>query len=900
MAKKKRTIDKRTISALEDFKEIHTNTEEPKAADLVEASETEEKRWRLEKELRYLTPQDRAKAMWTAEIKALIELDSHSLHRLNQAGQLNAMFLSLIRCYILLAPSNEHSKENFIRFKADRDFSDLLRETHRPFTEGDKSLADIGCMFYYLMRFENLERVDDPVIDDLSHGKNSLMYDNFLYCIQCANADQWTALHTEIQVDSLRFLSTIRDFGGAYWENLFAHFFQSQLQFSDKKDLELLLSLPRELWNQDIGSSAKWLKEMADKGARRLNEARLILLGEKGSGKTSLARRLYDPNAEMPSEKESTEGVNISEFKLSVMSSLIPKELDAMVHVWDFAGHAITHAAHRFFLSERCVYVIVYDGRTEGRNRLIYWLDHVRNYGGNAKVLVLVNLKDGNRPDISENYIQKNYPEHRCEFYYFSIKNGGKALRAFREKLASMIAGGPAWDQQVPLSYYRVKERLEEKFAGKRDHITQTEFHEIATEIPEDERDIVLKNLTCLGICLWYPQLRDMNTLVLNPEWITKGVYRIINWLQNKKSAVVALRDFEQIFQKEQAVYPQDKHRFLYQLIQEYELAYSDGRKIVVPQCLPQDRPASDILPEFPPETSLSTVIQAKSGEGSEESLLAFPPDVMPRFIVRRSEELSGNKKLIWRFGTMLELGGGTFALVQQDDYAIRLQVMGTDKTEYFAELLNELLDLLRGYEGLQRYQPTPSYSRHSKDGKLNDLLSHDQACNLLRNIPLEMQSNYFDPRTNMVYDMLQFSRSYGITMNVGCTYNSNDRHDYRDDHSMNITYNYNQCNMDLQDSLRVLARELPAGSEADELRAAATLLGEVESCKSPEDIKKQGVLPRLSHYMSRLGDALRDENSTLHKVVSGVTNVVALAGKALGAWNQMAQWCGWPPVPGV
>jgi internalin A len=45
--------------------------------------------------------------------------------------------------------------------------------------------------------------------------------------------------------------------------------------------------------------------------ANRLYEAKLLLVGESGVGKTSLLRRLYQPHLQLPEEKESTMGIEI-------------------------------------------------------------------------------------------------------------------------------------------------------------------------------------------------------------------------------------------------------------------------------------------------------------------------------------------------------------------------------------------------------------------------------------------------------------------------------------------------------------------------------------------------------------------------------------------------------------
>ena len=68
-----------------------------------------------------------------------------------------------------------------------------------------------------------------------------------------------------------------------------------------------------------------------------LYEAKMLILGEGGAGKTSLLRRLYQPDQPLPTEKESTKGISIypHEFKLSTGQRF-------RLNVWDFGGQEIT------------------------------------------------------------------------------------------------------------------------------------------------------------------------------------------------------------------------------------------------------------------------------------------------------------------------------------------------------------------------------------------------------------------------------------------------------------------------------------------------------------------------------------------------------------------------------
>ncbi len=79
----------------------------------------------------------------------------------------------------------------------------------------------------------------------------------------------------------------------------------------------------------------------------------------------------------------------------------------------------MTHTVHQFFLSERCLYLIVYDGRTEERNRMEYWLNQMKNYGGDSKAMILINKRDQHSVDLPVNRLKEQYPI--AGIYTFSI-----------------------------------------------------------------------------------------------------------------------------------------------------------------------------------------------------------------------------------------------------------------------------------------------------------------------------------------------------------------------------------------------------------------------------------------------------------------------------------------------
>jgi GTPase SAR1 family protein len=297
----------------------------------------------------------------------------------------------------------------------------------------------------------------------------------------------------------------------------------------------------------------------------------------------------------MTTDDESTAGVDTLFWTL--------EQDDIKVRIWDFAGHTVTHAVHQFFLSERCLYLMVYNGRTEEKNSLEYWLNHMKNYGGDSKAIILVNERDRHGANIKTNFLKENYPI--IGIYHFSIRDDAEKLQSFREDVAGYIKTNPSWENQIiPRNYYQVKEELEGLFSKNeehkiQEHISRAEFNQIAEQYEVEDKENLLQALHCLGVSLWYKNMAGFDTLVLNPEWISHGVYKIINWVHRAKKYALTLADFITVFAEDAERYPEDKHKFLFELMMHYELAYKieEGNQLIIPHLLNEDRPV--ILPDF-------------------------------------------------------------------------------------------------------------------------------------------------------------------------------------------------------------------------------------------------------------------------------------------------------------
>jgi len=442
------------------------------------------------------------------------------------------------------------------------------------------------------------------------------------------------------------------------------------------------------------------------------------------------------------------------------------QEDDMNVHIWDFAGHVVTHAAHRCFLSERCLYIIVCDGRSEQRNRLEYWLDHVENYGGDSKVMIFVNLRDGHKPQIPENRLKAKYPI--VNFKYFSIHDDRMELKKFRSQVVSFMRDNPLWNKlELPSTYYAIKDELLNRFRYNKKNMrselmTLASFHKIAEKegIDRSVSTQLLESLHALGICLWYKNLATFDTLVLNPEWISHGIYRLINWALEATRYRISAENYGDVFAEEQSRYPESKFPFLFQLMCEYELAYEEkgSSTYVIPFLLDEDQPPK--LPEYSIDDSLMLEYTVEG---------ALPPDVIPRFIVLRNMEIANSGRGAWRHGVVLNSGRAT-ALVIEDDRKIKVYVKGGDKTDYIGKLRETLNNIFETYRSKK---PELAY-------RISSYGSPDLLVKALRDTPVMLsekaivghivngRDSYFEPESGTIIPLQPVVQNYNIYMQGG------------------------------------------------------------------------------------------------------------------------------------
>jgi len=352
----------------------------------------------------------------------------------------------------------------------------------------------------------------------------------------------------------------------------------------------------------------------------KLNEAKLVLVGEGAAGKTSLIKRFIDN--EFNPEQDKTDGIAIHPWDV-----LIDEE-EVKIHCWDFGGQEIMRATHQLFLSERCVYIVVLDSRKDENPE--HWLKQVMAISSNSPIFMISNKIDEHLDNnLTQRYLKEKYP-NIVGFYKVSCKNN-VGIDQLKKDIINQVAELDMRNFVLASNWLEVKQELE-VLKETSDHISYQKFEDLCCKHGITEyviQDILLTLLNDLGQVIHFKELEELQTQVLNPSWITEGIYALINSDKlAEQNGVLTKNQAERILSNklEKNRY-KGKGSYLMQVMEQFELCYkipstkNINPRYLIPDLLPTELQATPKL-----DRGIEFIYQYQG---------YMPPELMARFIVK-------------------------------------------------------------------------------------------------------------------------------------------------------------------------------------------------------------------------------------------------------------------------
>lgn len=253
--------------------------------------------------------------------------------------------------------------------------------------------------------------------------------------------------------------------------------------------------------------------------------SKMIIVGEAAVGKTSLARMLaaegFDP------KEPQTHGISTRDLGFAH-----PEQADVKMtmHTWDFGGQQIYHATHRFFLTDRALFLVVFssrDGYTKGQLRT--WLQAVTARAPQSPILLVATHSDEHPATLPLQSLRAEFP--RIVDFVEIDSETGTGERHLRSAIAEAAARLPLMGNRWPKTWIAAAAAL--KAEGETQaYITPRSMRERMAEagLEPHEHGLVAGVLHSLGDLLYYPDERELGDyVVVRPVWVNDKITKILD-----------------------------------------------------------------------------------------------------------------------------------------------------------------------------------------------------------------------------------------------------------------------------------------------------------------------------------------------------------------------------------
>ena len=447
------------------------------------------------------------------------------------------------------------------------------------------------------------------------------------------------------------------------------------------------------IFSQNRELIREYYKSLRKTESIRINECKVVFLGDGGAGKSLIIDRLmHDGNISDDFDGESTPGIHISSKKYLIGS----EEID--LHFWDFGGQAIMHSMHRLFLTNRTLYVVVTNARDNKANEQAwYWIRNIKSFANGAPVLLLINQKDQNpSANVNENGLRKEYPELKQIQVVSALKDTKEEFdREIGDAICQIVSDMETVHTPFSRSWLALMNDLQEM---KEDYITSEAFYEMCNQNHVDTDRMILDQMIRwyqdLGVC-FYSKAHPVTAqyMVLKPRWLLNALYILVfNGRRYAINGIISEKDIytlicekvsDEVIKKvwSEIIYKPEEIQYIINVLINYELIYRlDAERFFIPMLCDENEP--EVMDLYDSEEVFHVSFQ-----------YAYLPDnVLHRLMVRHGYEL--NTDIVWRTGATFEREQlGWSSLIRIKDNCLDVYAKADNQKEH---PVNTYLDMIR------------------------------------------------------------------------------------------------------------------------------------------------------------------------------------------------------------
>lgn len=462
-------------------------------------------------------------------------------------------------------------------------------------------------------------------------------------------------MHTDIRrFPNLKVLSDLRkcNLSGMSIERIPREFINSTINiyFDEEYRQEGLILKDTKLLCQPISLFAhdkEFIYAYYEEEKIHLNESKIVFLGDGESGKSHIIRRI----------KEEGQIVESTEYQATPGIDIVPKtcsigEEHVNLQIWDFGGQDILHSMHRFFLTDRTLYIIVINARDNTQNeRARYWLNNVKSFANGCPVIVVLNKMDQNpSAGLNETLLRSDYPQMKEIIKMSALEDDKNKFDILTEKIFGVIKTFDSYAMDFPMSWNKIKTTLTKMDDN---YIVDQTYRRICEDNGVEDtqiQDWLLEWFHDLGVSFNYRK-KDVllsGYMVLKPQWITNAIYIILfNAKEYAKNGVVSKNDIVKLLKNppravENITYNITEVPYILGVLRRFDISFE-----------------IDSSYEFMPMLCEENEHEDAKGFSEGECLEYFmeyeylPNNVLHKLMIRMREDLQKDK--IWLTGMILQ-----------------------------------------------------------------------------------------------------------------------------------------------------------------------------------------------------------------------------------------------------
>ncbi|XP_060100725.1 leucine-rich repeat serine/threonine-protein kinase 2 isoform X2 [Heteronotia binoei] len=419
------------------------------------------------------------------------------------------------------------------------------------------------------------------------------------------------------------------------------------------------------------------------------NRMKLMIIGNTGSGKTTLLQQLMKTKRPDLGAQKATVGIDVNDWKVQVKGK-IKKEV--VLNIWDFAGQEEFYSAHPHFMTQRALYLAVYDlskGEAEV-DAMKPWLFNVKARASSSPVILI-----GTHLDVSnekqrkacvgkitkELLNQRGFPVIQDYHFVNATEESDTMVKLrktiIKECLNFKIRDQPVIGQLIPDSYLE----LEKKILQGRSNVP-TEFpvidqkqllelvQENKLQLDENELPHAIHFLNESGVLLHFQdpalQLRDL--YFVDPKWLCKIIAQIltikVEGFPKYPKGIIKRSDVENFLAKK-SKFPRVYMSQYFRLLEKFQIALPLGEdQLLVPSSLSDNRPVIELPHCENSEIIIRLYEMPYFPMGFWSRLINRLLEVSPYMLSGRERALRPNR-MYWRQGIYLNWSPEAYSLVE-------------------------------------------------------------------------------------------------------------------------------------------------------------------------------------------------------------------------------------------